>query len=267
MDLLAARDAGLTVAEVTGARRGGCSRGAELRATKRQAFLGIKARLSQAAACLVEGAPAGSWVHVGASLGGTAGTALPQLKRKATRSPSAGCNVVSVAEHVVMQILALVRNYIPAYQQVGLCAVLSWRRFEVAPRQAASGLGCPVPLSWLSQEQGYSCPSHDSLSLLALETTLPRVQPFCCAGFARAHVTDGGGPAPSTLEPASSCCARHVRPPACPPSPQVLQGQWDIAAIAARAWDLEGKVVGTVGAGRIGQRVLQRLKASLGWSD
>lgn len=26
-----------------------------------------------------------------------------------------GSNVVSVAEHVVMQILALVRNYIPAY--------------------------------------------------------------------------------------------------------------------------------------------------------
>jgi formate dehydrogenase len=29
-----------------------------------------------------------------------------------------GSNVVSVAEHVVMQILALVRNYIPAYTQV-----------------------------------------------------------------------------------------------------------------------------------------------------
>lgn len=68
-----------------------------------------------------------------------------------------GCNVVSVAEHVVIQMLALVRNYIPAHQQV-------------------------------------------------------------------------------------------------------LQGQWDIAAIAASAWDLEGKVVGTVGAGRIGQRVLERLK-------
>ena len=30
----------------------------------------------------------------------------------------AGSNVVSVAEHVVMMILSLVRNYIPAYQQV-----------------------------------------------------------------------------------------------------------------------------------------------------
>ena len=30
----------------------------------------------------------------------------------------AGSNVVSVAEHVVMMILSLVRNYIPGYQQV-----------------------------------------------------------------------------------------------------------------------------------------------------
>lgn len=68
-----------------------------------------------------------------------------------------GSNVVSVAEHVVMQILALVRNYIPAYKQV-------------------------------------------------------------------------------------------------------INGEWDIAAIADRAWDLEGKSVGTVAAGRIGYRVLKRLK-------
>ncbi|KAK9805010.1 hypothetical protein WJX73_000905 [Symbiochloris irregularis] len=68
-----------------------------------------------------------------------------------------GSNVVSVAEHVVMQILALVRNYIPAYKQV-------------------------------------------------------------------------------------------------------IEGKWEVAQIAKDAYDLEGKVVGTVGAGRIGQRVLQRLK-------
>jgi len=68
-----------------------------------------------------------------------------------------GCNVVSVAEHVVMQILALVRNYIPAYKQV-------------------------------------------------------------------------------------------------------IDGKWDIAGIADKAWDLEGKSIGTVAAGRIGYRVLQRLK-------
>jgi len=78
-------------------------------------------------------------------------------KRGMTVIEVTGCNVVSVAEHVVMQILALVRNYIPAYQQV-------------------------------------------------------------------------------------------------------VNGQWDIAAIADRAWDLEGKSVGTVAAGRIGYRVLQRLK-------
>jgi len=41
---------------------------------------------------------------------------------------------------------------------------------------------------------------------------------------------------------------------------QVIEGEWDIAGIADRAWDLEGKQVGTVAAGRIGYRVLQRLK-------
>jgi len=68
-----------------------------------------------------------------------------------------GCNVVSVAEHAVMQILALVRNYIPAYKQV-------------------------------------------------------------------------------------------------------IEGRWDIGEIAAKSHDLEGKTVGIVGAGRIGQRLAIRLK-------
>jgi len=67
-----------------------------------------------------------------------------------------GCNVVSVAEHVILQILALIRNFIPAYNQV-------------------------------------------------------------------------------------------------------INGGWNIAEIAHRSFDLENKIVGTVGAGRIGQRVLQRL--------
>jgi len=78
-------------------------------------------------------------------------------EKNVTVAEVTGCNVVSVAEHVVMQILALVRNYIPAYKQV-------------------------------------------------------------------------------------------------------VDGQWDIARIADKAWDLEGKHVGTVAAGRIGYRVLQRLK-------
>ncbi len=41
---------------------------------------------------------------------------------------------------------------------------------------------------------------------------------------------------------------------------QVLDGKWDIAEIASRAHDLEGKTVGVVGTGRIGQRVCARLK-------
>lgn len=41
---------------------------------------------------------------------------------------------------------------------------------------------------------------------------------------------------------------------------QVINGDWNVAAIAHRAYDLEGKTVGTVGAGRIGKLLLQRLK-------
>ena len=39
-------------------------------------------------------------------------------ERGVTVAEITGSNVVSVAEHVIMQILALVRNYIPAYQEV-----------------------------------------------------------------------------------------------------------------------------------------------------
>nr|ARV78458.1 mitochondrial formate dehydrogenase [Vernicia fordii] len=41
---------------------------------------------------------------------------------------------------------------------------------------------------------------------------------------------------------------------------QVISGDWNVAGIAYRAYDLEGKTVGTVGAGRIGRLLLQRLK-------
>ncbi|XP_031109637.1 formate dehydrogenase, mitochondrial [Ipomoea triloba] len=45
-----------------------------------------------------------------------------------------------------------------------------------------------------------------------------------------------------------------------PAHQQVINGEWDVARIAHRAYDLEGKTVGTVGAGRIGRLLLQRLK-------
>ncbi|GAA6064167.1 hypothetical protein JCM10212_002989 [Sporobolomyces blumeae] len=40
---------------------------------------------------------------------------------------------------------------------------------------------------------------------------------------------------------------------------QAVSGNWEVAAVAKNAYDLEGKVVGTLAAGRIGYRVLERL--------
>ena len=45
-----------------------------------------------------------------------------------------------------------------------------------------------------------------------------------------------------------------------PAHEQIVNGGWDVAAVAKESYDLENKVIGTLGAGRIGYRVLQRLK-------
>lgn len=42
---------------------------------------------------------------------------------------------------------------------------------------------------------------------------------------------------------------------------QAIDGEWDIAGVAKNVYDLEDKVISTVGAGRIGYRVLERLVA------
>lgn len=45
-----------------------------------------------------------------------------------------------------------------------------------------------------------------------------------------------------------------------PAHEMVERGEWDVAGVAKNEYDLEGKVVGTVAVGRIGERVLRRLK-------
>jgi len=41
---------------------------------------------------------------------------------------------------------------------------------------------------------------------------------------------------------------------------QTVNGDWEVAAISYRSYDLEGKTIGTIGAGRIGKELLKRLK-------
>jgi formate dehydrogenase len=45
-----------------------------------------------------------------------------------------------------------------------------------------------------------------------------------------------------------------------PAHEQIERGEWNVAAVAKNEYDLENKVVGTVAVGRIGERVLRRLK-------
>ncbi|PHH53666.1 Formate dehydrogenase [Ceratocystis fimbriata CBS 114723] len=45
-----------------------------------------------------------------------------------------------------------------------------------------------------------------------------------------------------------------------PAHDMVVRGEWDVAEAAKAEYDLEGKVVGTVAVGRIGERVLRRLR-------
>jgi len=45
-----------------------------------------------------------------------------------------------------------------------------------------------------------------------------------------------------------------------PAHEQIVAGEWDVAAVAKDSYDLENKVVGTVAVGRIGERVLRRLR-------
>lgn len=46
-----------------------------------------------------------------------------------------------------------------------------------------------------------------------------------------------------------------------PAHEMIERGDWVVSDVARNTFDLEGKVIGTIGAGRIGYRVLQRLVA------
>src|ERR671928_1323417 len=63
----------------------------------------------------------------------------------------------------------------------------------------------------------------------------------------------------SVAEHAVMCILNLVRN-FVPSYKQVVDGEWDIAALAKRAYDLEGKTVGIFGAGQIGQLIAARLK-------
>ena len=66
------------------------------------------------------------------------------------------------------------------------------------------------------------------------------------------------------------CCRLHTlltasRLSAACPSPYLLgrgtcRGNWDVPQVAERARDIEGKTIGTHGAGRIGREVMKRLQ-------
>ncbi len=45
-----------------------------------------------------------------------------------------------------------------------------------------------------------------------------------------------------------------------PAHEMIERGEWQVSDIARNAFDLEGKVIGTLGAGRIGRLVLERLR-------
>lgn len=48
-----------------------------------------------------------------------------------------------------------------------------------------------------------------------------------------------------------------------PARDQIVNGNWDVPAVAVESWDLMDKTVGTVGGGRIGYHMMKRLRVRL----
>merc|ERR1712156_1140314 len=74
------------------------------------------------------------------------------------------CNSISVAEHVVMQILALVRNYIPSYNQVvnggGNIADCVQRAYDVEKMQVGTIAAGRIGLGVHRRLQPFDCVLH-----------------------------------------------------------------------------------------------------------
>jgi len=86
--------------------------------------------------------------------------------------------------------------------------------------------------------------------------------PVDLAAAAERDITDAEQTASnvvSVAEHAVMCILNLVRN-FVPQYNQVINGEWDIAGLAKRSYDLEGKTVGIYGAGAIGQLVAMRLK-------
>lgn len=58
-------------------------------------------------------------------------------------------------------------------------------------------------------------------------------------------------------------CMHACAPLTLADSLQAVDGEWNIPKLTKDAYDLKGKTVGTVAAGRIGCHVIKRLKAGL----
>ena len=79
----------------------------------------------------------------------------------------------------------------------------------------------------------------------------------------RAHHKDTEGSLALAIRADAYACMHACAPLTLADSLQAVDGEWNIPKLTKDAYDLKGKTVGTVAAGRIGCHVIKRLKAGL----